>query len=163
MRPDRPGLPGEQMIRRAAIGFAVAFVVLAVLSAELALRQVHAKKDAEVIQGMKLLLSPLYVFVGASGSEGVHRTEEFSVRLRANHKAFGSHNLGADESVGVAFLGGSSPLPSNLGWGGVLTPFLMTARQRVTGPLYYLVDGYLRSHGRQIVFESFRDWLSRNS
>jgi len=95
------------VIRRFAIGLGVTFVALAVLSAELVLRQVYAKKDAEIRQGMKVLSSPLYASIGAPGSEGEHRTEEFSVRLRANRLGFRDHDLDPDESVDIAFLGDS--------------------------------------------------------
>lgn len=95
------------MIRRAAIGLGVAFFVFTVLLAEFVLRQVYAKKDEEIRQGMKLLSSPLYASIAAPGSEGKHRTPEFSVMLRANRLGFRDHDLDPDESVDIAFLGDS--------------------------------------------------------
>jgi hypothetical protein len=81
---------------RAAIGLGLAFVVLSILSAELVLRQVYAKKDAEIRQGMKLLSSPLYASIAVPGSTGIHRTEEFNVTLRANRLGFRERDLWLD-------------------------------------------------------------------
>lgn len=107
MKSALPDPSRERMIRRAAIGLGVAFLVFVVLSAEFVLRQVYAKKDEEIRQGMKLLSSPLYASIGIPGSEGVHRAPEFSVRLRANRLGFRDHDLQPGETIDIAFLGDS--------------------------------------------------------